>query len=100
MFNWRRRGAARGNLMARSNRRTNLQRSDYLDREDYLRDLLRSGGPDLGDLDSLGCGSGFYSQVLISTWGSSLEEFDKAVAATLTLEQVNRPHIFVRKWRR
>lgn len=92
--------------MVRSNRRINLKnrrilnRADYLDHNSYARDLLRSGGPDLGDIGHLGGGSGFYSQVLTATWEASLAEFDQALAYELTLEQVNRPHIFVKKWRR
>lgn len=84
--------------VARRNRRTGLKRSDYLDREDYLRDLLRSGGPDLGDLDSLGAGAGFYSQLLTTVWGRNEEEFTKAVEHEHVLEQQRRPHLFIRKW--
>ncbi len=85
--------------MARSNRRTNLQRGDYLDREDYLRDLLRSGGPDLDDLDSLGPpGAGFYSQLLTTVWGCNKKEYAEAVNHAEIVEQQRRPDVFVRKW--
>jgi hypothetical protein len=92
---WRRQ---RLKLMARNNRRINLDRASYLDREDYLRDLLRSG-PDFGDLDSLGPpGPGFYSQLLTTVWGCNGKEYAEAVTYEQIVEQQQRPHIFVRKW--
>ncbi len=78
------------------NRRTNLSRASYIDPNDYARDLLRSGGPDLGDLDSLG-GTGGYCELLRAIWGASRTEFDTAIAYEQDLEQRRRRHIFVRK---
>ena len=80
-------------------RRTRLSKASYMNQDDYFRDLHRGGGPDLGDLDSLGSGSGFHAELLRAIWGGSEAEFDEAVEYERTLEQQRRPHVFVRKWR-
>jgi hypothetical protein len=84
--------------MTRTKRGTNLDRSGYLDQNDFARDLLRGGGPGLKDLGGLGVGTGFYSQLLTSIWGGSRAEFDAAIEHEHAFEQRERPHVFVRKW--
>jgi hypothetical protein len=85
-------------MVARSNRRITLARSSYLDDNDYARDLLRSGGPDIDDIGHVGGGSGLHSQILSIVWGASLAEFYAMCASELEQAQRRRPHIFVRKW--
>ena len=66
--------------MSRSNRRTNLDRSSYLDRDDFARDLHAGGGPDLGDTQfPRPPAPVFCSQLLRAIWGDSTAEFDEAV---------------------
>jgi hypothetical protein len=81
-------------------RRTQLDRSSYNDPEAFARDLHAGGGPDLGDLDHLPGGPGFHAQLLRSIWGNSAAEFADIVTSEQLREQRERPHVFVRKWRR
>jgi hypothetical protein len=85
--------------MARSNRRTNLKKSDYLDQDNFARDLHAGGGPDLGDLDSLPAGPGFHSELLRAIWGTSSADFEASVAHEQAQEQLGRRHVFVQKMR-
>jgi hypothetical protein len=87
-------------FMAKKNRRTNLVRASYDDPEAFARDLHTGGGPDLGDLDSLPAGPGFHAQLLRAIWGSSAAEFEAIVTSEQLMAQRERPHIFVKKWRR
>lgn len=79
-------------------RRTKLLRSQYIDNDDFARDLHAGGGPGRGDLDSLG-GAGPNAELLRAIWGGSEADFAKAVEYEHNLEQIRRPHVFVRKRR-
>jgi len=66
-----------------------VRRADYFSREEYLLAQRQAGGPSLykvlvGDCDPM-------------IWGNG--NFGEIVAAEELMEQRQRPHIFVRKYR-
>lgn len=78
--------------------RINISKAGYVDKDAYARDLHRSGGPGLVELDGL-IGSGDNNALLRAIWGPSLASFGQAVANELVSEQAERPHVFVKKLR-
>lgn len=86
--------------MTRRNRRTQLNGASFQDADAFARDLHAGGGPDLGDLDHLPGGPGFHGQLLRAIWGNTAAEFADIVTSEQLRKQRERPHVFVRKWRR
>jgi len=61
---------------------------------------MRAAARTLGISITLPGGPGFHAQLLRSIWGNSAAEFADIVTSEQLREQRERPHVFVRKWRR